>query len=134
ARAGSTRWGQIYLHSPDRLRYGALIALAAAAGFGVDAWRAASTIRARVLLLVPGAAFWAVAPPLVGIGWPWLRVLAAGMAFAVAVLVASSWRPALVILLPIGLAAELVTAGLLAQSTYNPQGSQHLAVQPVPRL
>ncbi len=106
-----------YLHDPRRFRYALLIAIAVLAGLGVEAWLTATTTRARLLMLAPGAVVWLVLPLLFdvpgGHSGVWVfGLLAGGAALAVA------WRkPALAFVVPAVIAVEMVASGLSGQAT-----------------
>ena len=109
-------FGDVYLQSPWRFRYGALLALAVLAGLGVEAWREAAgwrrahpDARARPGGLgrasrgssgrPPGSTFLVVG-----------AVVGAGRAGVVA------RRPAIAAIIPVVLAIELIANGLLGQA------------------
>jgi hypothetical protein len=116
--------GNYYLHEPARLRIGALLAVAAMAGFGVEAWRRSASWKERAVLVAPGIALWWVAAPAIGAAnRAWVLALLGAVAGGV-VLVAAVRRPALLFVLPLVVAVELVASGLVGQSErYSLHGS-----------
>jgi hypothetical protein len=116
--AGAVRalpFGDFFLQSPWRFRYGALLALAVLTGLGVEAWREAPGWRPRVQMVAPGLVVWGVLPwffgPAAG-----LRVLVLGAIVGLVVLALVARRPAIAFLIPLVLAVELVVSGLLGQA------------------
>src|SRR5207245_4884427 len=94
----SLPFGDVYLQSPWRFRYGALLALAVLAGLGVEAWREAFGLRRRVAMLAPGVLVWGVLP--------WFAGPAARLVFVVFGAIAAAAALALVVRRP-ALAAAL---------------------------
>jgi hypothetical protein len=110
-------FGDFYLYSPFRFRYGLLIALPVLAGLGVEAWSRADGLRERIRMLMPGAALWWLLPLAAGMRPHRMWLIGVGAAPALVVLAASVRRRGLVLLLPALLATELVTSGLIGQSS-----------------
>jgi hypothetical protein len=108
--------GQFYLHEPERFRFGIILAVPVLAAIGLEAWREAATARRRLLLLAPGVLVWGVLPPLYDVKHPSVWMPVAGAAAGAVVLAATSVRPALVALVPVVLAGELMAGGLLGQT------------------
>jgi hypothetical protein len=114
---GSLSWlpfSDLYLHEPARLRYGVVLALPLLAATGVDAWRQAPRHRMRMLL--PGLLVWGLLPLAAGAEVIRLALPAVGVAAGVAALAAAAARPGLFVLVPIVLAVELSTNGLIGQT------------------
>jgi hypothetical protein len=110
-------YGDVYLHEPDRLRYGLVLVLPLMAGLGAEAWWGTVSWRARAALLVPGAVLWGAVAAAAGVGWPeaWVSVL--GLVLGGLALGAGLLRPALAWALPAVLALELVANGLVGQTS-----------------
>jgi hypothetical protein len=100
-------------HFPARFGLGLIVALAVLASLGLDAWCAAGSIRDRLLMLVPGLVVWLLLPPLFGAGLIAVGPPLVASVVAVILLVALMRRSELAWLLPVLLAVELVTSGLL---------------------
>jgi hypothetical protein len=107
---------QFYLHSPQRLAYGLVLAIAVLAASGVDTWREASGARARALMLAPSVLIWAILPLAYGAGPSRLALLAFGAVVGGLALSATSLRAALMPLIPVALVLELTANDLLAHS------------------
>ncbi len=97
----------ILVHVPLRNLFGVLVALAALAGFGVQAWLAASSARERGLLLAPGIVVWGALPLLAGVDRSHLVLPLVAGGVGLFLLVMAARRPALAVLLPVLVAAEL---------------------------
>ncbi len=110
-------YGDFYLYSPYRFRYLVVPIMAILAGLGLEAWIEARTFRRRAVMLVPGIAVWGVLPLVVGVWPPRLLLLAVGAAVGGLALVAAVRRPALLVALPVIVAAELVANGLIGQAS-----------------
>jgi hypothetical protein len=110
-------YGDIYLHEPDRLRYGLLLVLPLLAGLGAEAWWRTGSWRVRAALLVPGAVLWGAVAEVAGVERPeaWVSVL--GLVLGGVALGAGLLRPALAWALPAVLAVELVVNGLVGQTS-----------------
>jgi hypothetical protein len=111
----SLPFGDVYLQSPWRFRYGALLALAVLAGLGVEAWREAASWRRRAWMVAPGVVLWGVFPWFAG---PAARLdfLVAGAVVGAVVLALVARRPAIAAVIPLVLAVELVANGLQGQA------------------
>ena len=110
-------YGDFYLYSPYRFRYLVVPIVAILAGLGLEAWIEAGSFKRRAVMLVPGIAAWGVLPLVVGVWPPRLLLLAAGAAVGGAALVAAIRRPALLVAVPVIVAAELVANGLIGQAS-----------------
>jgi hypothetical protein len=117
---GATAAGQAYLHDPRRFAYGLLLALPVLAAAGTDALVCSRSLRDRALVLAPGAVLWAALPSLFGFAASRLRLLGVGLLVGAFVVWAVVRRPGLALLIPVALAAELVTQGVLAQARNAP--------------
>ena len=105
------------VHVSLRNLYGVLVALAALAGFGVQAWLAASSARERALLLAPGIVVWGALPILAGIDRSRLVLpLIAGGAGLLLLFIAAR-RPAWGVLLPVLIAVELCVNAAAGQNS-----------------
>jgi Bacterial membrane protein YfhO len=120
-------FGDVYLQSPWRFRYGALFALAVLAGLGVEAWREPASARRRVAMLAPGVVLWWLLPWFDGPGVR-LALLVVGAVAAAGVLTLVVRRPALAAVIPAVLAVELVANGLLGQAPHADQYSRDAGV------
>lgn len=116
--------GQLLLHEPFRFEYATILALAVLAGLGVDAWGFATRRSERVRMLAPGIALWGFLPPLLmwwradparGVIDPAVLPFAIGVALGAAALLLTSRRRALLALIPVVLALDLITAGFVGQ-------------------
>jgi Bacterial membrane protein YfhO len=116
--------GQLWLHGPYRFRYLTVIAVAALAGYGVQAWLDAGRMRDRRGRLMAAAPLLAVV--LVYVVWPiaagnpasQFAFFAVGAAYSVALLwlLRTERVPSVVaFVLPVLLAVELTVAGLIQQ-------------------
>src|SRR5207249_990896 len=108
---GST-WGSFYTHFPARLILGVFIAIPILAALGVDAWRDQVSTRTRVLMLLPAVIVWGVLAVSMGALHRGFVLPAVAAAVGVGVLAAVAVRPALVVLIPVALAVELVANGI----------------------
>jgi hypothetical protein len=135
-----TSIGELWLHSPFRFRYLVVISLAVLAGYGVQSWldvagdRRAVVVRAS--LMAPMVALFVLGPILAGSSARQYLFFAVGIAYALPLLVAANgrWRSA-VWLLPVLLAVELATAGLVQQlGTVNQDARDQLDKLPASGL
>jgi hypothetical protein len=110
-------FGDVYLQSPWRFRYGALFALAVLTGLGVEAWREPASLRRRMAMLAPGVFLWGVLPWFDEPG-AHLVLLVIGAAAAAGILTLVVRRPALAAIIPAVLAIELVANGLMGQALH----------------
>ncbi|HEX9122387.1 MAG TPA: hypothetical protein VF984_03370 [Actinomycetota bacterium] len=113
---GTSTLGQFYLHEPYRFRYGTLLAIALLVPFGTEAWTKARSPRDRALVLAPGIAAWMVLMTTLDLSGTEVGLIAAGAGLAAAMLLLGVWRPALVVLMPAVIAAELTVGGLMVQA------------------
>jgi hypothetical protein len=105
-----------YLHQPERLRYGMILAVALLAGLGIEAWRLAPSRRARAAMVVPGILVWGFLPLLAGSDPELMVLFAAGAAAGAAALVVARRRPSFLLLVPAVLAVELSVGALTGQA------------------
>lgn len=106
----------LYRHYPGRFGMALFVAIPVLATIGVQAWLDASTLRQRLLMLVPGAALWLVATPLLARSVRHLAMLAAGaVAGGAALWLAHRFGARASVAIPAVLAVELTVAGLLGQ-------------------
>lgn len=104
-----------YLHGPLRFGEGLFPVIAALAAFGFAAWREVGSWRRRALMVLPGILAWGLLPLKEGVPPSSLRLLALGAIVGGAVLLMSLRRAAVLVLLPLILAAELGANDLLGQ-------------------
>jgi hypothetical protein len=114
-----------YRHYPARLSLGLVLVIPILAGLGFEAWASATSVRDRVLMLVPGAFVWAGLPLVFGASPSAVALPIAGGALAVACLAvarlggggptAGRRRAVALALVPVVLAIDLVAAGVLGQ-------------------
>jgi hypothetical protein len=121
---GSTL-GEFYLHRPERMGYGALVALGLLAGLGLQAVLESRSIWKRAWLLAPGIAVWGLLPWWLGAGPSMTPFLLAGTAGIIAVLVATRIPVAGVTLVAV-VSIELVVTALNGQAS----GSSHTVLDP----
>ena len=108
--------GDIYLHRPERMRYGALVAVAVLAGLGLEAWRSASpALGRRLLMIVPGLAVWGLLPLMAGADGSQMLLFLIGTALGIALLLVMLKAPRVIYLVPVLLAIELTAGALLGQ-------------------
>jgi hypothetical protein len=113
---GSWPLVDFYLHRPERMRYGTILALALLAGLGVEAWLRAPPGRARLAMLVSGVLVWGLLPLVVGADPTYMVLPAIGAAVGGCALLLARWRPPLFPLVPVVLAVELCVGALLGQT------------------
>lgn len=110
-------FGDFYLHAPGRFSIGALFALSALAGFGLDAWRAEPNGRRRAAQLGAGAVGAGV---LVGLSAPEqtsILLPVAGLVAGLGLLAAAHRRPLVLLGLPLLLVVELSAGQLIGQTS-----------------
>jgi hypothetical protein len=116
--------GQLLLHEPFRFEYATILALAIFVGLGVDAWGTAARWSERVRMLAPGIVVWGVLPPLFiwwradparGVIAPAVLAFAIGVALGAVILWLATRRRALLTLIPVVLALDLIAAGFIGQ-------------------
>ena len=120
-------FGDVYLQSPWRFRYGVLLALAVLAGLGVEAWREETVWRRRASMLVPGLLLWGVLPWVTRPAVARLSLLGVGALAGAAVLLLVARKPVLAALIPLVLAVELVGNGLAGQAAGAPTVSDGIS-------
>jgi hypothetical protein len=104
----------LYQHHRTRFIYALLLAVPLLAGFGVEAWRRARSPLARITMLIPGVLVWLL--PMLLSARPSgaaARLVLFGLIAGGVALAASSVRPALVFLVPIGIGVELTVNGVV---------------------
>jgi hypothetical protein len=126
-RVSSVPLLDFYQHYPGRLALGLVLALPILGAVGVDAIRSIPDLRARLTWAMPGLAVWLILPLLTGASPGDLWLLVAGLVAGGGALMLANRRPALVAVLPVVVALELVTNGLLGQAG---QGSSAVAGSP----
>jgi hypothetical protein len=111
-----------YLHRPHRLVFGLFVPMAVLSALGVEARLRAESLRARVVMLVPGVLVWVLLPLALGAPPPRLGFVALGAAVTVCLLLAGGRTPAVALAIPPILALELVasTAFASANLTFGP--------------
>lgn len=112
---GQLPLADVYVHGAARFAYGLLLSIAVLSAVGIDAWRRASGLVPRLLMLVPGVVVWGILPLVLGVDRGRLLGLAVGAAIAAVVLVAVALRPALVAVIAIVVAVELSVEGIAGQ-------------------
>src|SRR5207248_2774046 len=94
-------------------RYTVLFAVTILVGFGVEAWTEASSMPARIAMVIPGIVVFLVLPPLLHVPHGHTGFVIAMVVLAGAVLAAVAFRPRFAVLVPVVLAAELVANGFI---------------------
>lgn len=117
--------GDFYLHRPERMGYGALVALGLLAGLGVQAILEAGSVWKRALLLVPGIALWGLLPWWLGAGASMTPFLLAATAGIITVLIATRLPVAGVAVVAV-VGIELIVTALNGQSS----GSSRTVLDP----
>jgi hypothetical protein len=115
--------GELWLRAPNRFSFPVLLVVSALAGYGLQAWldharpmRWGPAAR-RVVWFVPALAIFVALPLWAGSPPAHYLILAAGLAFALPLLLAiGTGRAWLVAVLPVMVAVELAVAGLVGQS------------------
>jgi len=119
-RLVGSRVGSFLVHNGGRSLFAVVFALAALAGFGMQAWLETNSVRGRSILLLPGVAMLAVVPLAAGIGPSHLLLpLIAGGAGLV-LLIAAAKRTSLAVVIPALLAVELCVNALVGQGSPTP--------------
>jgi hypothetical protein len=110
----NTAWGQFYLHEPYRFTYATIFALCVLAGLGADSLLRATSLRASLQMLAPGAALWiimwAIATPKREDG-----LIVVGIAASVVCIAKLRHVPVLRWGFPAIVAFEMTAAGLIGQ-------------------
>lgn len=104
-----------YIHSPVRFVYGLLPAIAALSAMGLEAWRESRSSATRAVIVLPGVLIWGALPIAQGVHPARLLLLAVGAVSGAAVLAGAGRRVALLVLVPVLVAAELSASDLLGQ-------------------
>jgi Bacterial membrane protein YfhO len=119
-RLVGSRVGSFLVHNGGRSLFAVVFALAALAGFGMQAWLETNSVRGRSILLLPGVATLAVVPLAAGIGPTHLVLpLIAGGA-GLALLIAAAKRTSFAVVIPALLAVELCVNALVGQGSPTP--------------
>jgi hypothetical protein len=113
---GDTFLGTFYSHAPSRFVYAPLLALPLMAGIGLQAWLDEKTWRRRIVLALPGIALWWAAPLMAGALPERMIILLIGGIASIVVLAAVHVRPVLSFLVPLIVAIEVATNGLVGQT------------------
>jgi hypothetical protein len=109
--------GTFYSHAVHRLSWGLIIAIPVLAAIGVDAWRERAGPGTRVAMAGPAVLVWVVAPLALGLHRQHPLLPAVAAAVALLALLAVAFRPSVVLLIPLVLAAELTVNGLTVKSS-----------------
>jgi hypothetical protein len=104
----------LYLHNPQWLGYGVVVALSVLAGIGLDAWRQEPSRRRRLVMLSPGVAVFGVLPLVLGASFSRMAVFGLGLLAGAAILMVALERSTLVTLVPAVLALELIANSFFA--------------------
>jgi hypothetical protein len=126
-----SRVGSFLVHNGGRSLFAVVFALAALAGFGMQAWLETNSVRGRSILLLPGVVTLAVVPLAAGIGPTHLLLpLIAGGA-GLAVLIAAAKRTSFAVVIPALLAVELCVNALVGQGSPTPRFQYPVPGHPV---
>jgi hypothetical protein len=104
-----------YRHYPGRFSLGLWIAVPILAGLGLETWLDALSARDRIAMIVPGLLVWLVLPAILGVKGSELALLGLGGAAAAIALGLTIKKPAFVLFVPLFMALELTTNGLVGQ-------------------
>jgi hypothetical protein len=121
----------IYFHSPVRFAFLLFPAAAALVAIGLETWRESQRMATRGLMLLPGVVLWGGPLLAAHIAFPWLHLLVAGVLVGGIVLAVSIRRPAVLLILPLLLAVELVRGDLAGQSSNVPLPLPNIAGSPL---
>jgi hypothetical protein len=103
----------LYLHEPDWFSVLVILSLAVLAALGVAAWAEAPGWRRRIWMVAPGLVVWLLLPLVYGAGLLPMSLFFVGVAAGGAILVLATRRAAWLAFLPVVLALELLTNGIL---------------------
>jgi hypothetical protein len=120
-----------YLHRPFRMVFGLFIPMGVLAALGVEAWLRTTSVRTRILMLVPGVVVWMAAPLLLGAPPRRQVFLVLGATATVGVLFVARRVPVAALALAPLLAMELVLSTLFVRPTFTFEPVSKL-VHPVP--
>jgi hypothetical protein len=117
----------LYFHAESRFAYEVIIAFAALAAIGLDAWLEERRTARRIMMIVPGVLVWFVLSPVIGVPLANLQWLFVGGVVGTIVLAAVHRRAVLVLLVPAAVALELLAnaviwAGAPRSSILSPRG------------
>lgn len=125
-------FADFYQHAPVRFAFGTRLAVAVLVGLGVQAWIGATSLRSRVVMLVPGPLVWWGLAAATGRMHPGRYLFVVGLVLAAVALVASARRPALAALLPAVLLVELTANAAWGQVAPEPAAHSSLHVRLLP--
>jgi hypothetical protein len=104
-----------YLHNPDRVRYGMVLAPAVLGAIGLAEWLRTDSWARRIVMVLPGLVLWSLLPLLTGVTEAYSILPLWGLTAAAAALGLAVRDRRLVALVPVFVAAELVIAGMQGQ-------------------
>jgi hypothetical protein len=104
----------LYLHQPQWFSILVILCLAVLGAIGLTAWSETPDWNARLFMVVPGLALWFVLPLKFRAGPVHMSLFAFGLVACGAILVAGSRRAGWLALIPVILAVELVSNGVLS--------------------
>jgi len=110
-RVASSFLSGAYLHAPNRLVPGVLVAVSVLAGLGVESWVRAPSMRHRMLSIGPGVLTWALLLLLFRPAASRLELVALGAVLGAIALLAAWRAPELALLIPLVVALELSLNG-----------------------
>lgn len=121
----------IYLHAPERLVHGLLLALPILVAVGSSSWSEANPLRLRVALIAPAIVIWVLIPPFVETGSPFLVAGLVASLLAVPLLLLRGWSQRRLWALTILLMVVLSAGGVVArESPARPTISEPFSIGP----